>query len=138
MSESPRSHRRTVVFVTLAALVVPLGLATRSYPHVLPESLGKYPGDALWALVVFLVTAAVMRASSTTRTAAVALAIAFVVEFGQIYHAPWIDSVRDTTLGRLVLGAHFDAMDLLAYTVGVLVGVALDRMRPCARLKGVS
>ncbi len=33
--------------------VIALGLASRRYPFLLPAFLGKYPGDALWALMVF-------------------------------------------------------------------------------------
>lgn len=134
MSEPVRPLRRPVLCFALAGIVVLLGLASREYPGVLPAFLGKYPGDALWALVVFFLTAGILRGWSTLRTAVVALAIANVVEFGQLYHAPWIDAVRDTTFGRLVLGAHFDPLDLAAYALGVLVGVVVDRM--CPRVTG--
>ncbi|MDO4536447.1 MAG: DUF2809 domain-containing protein, partial [Clostridium perfringens] len=44
----------------------------------------------------------------------------------QIYHAPWIDSIRNTTLGGLVLGFGFLWSDILCYTIGIAIGVALD------------
>lgn len=31
----------------------------------------------------------------------------FVIEFSQLYHAEWIDQIRDTSLGGLVLGYGF-------------------------------
>lgn len=34
--------------------VIALGLASRKLPSLFPSILGKYPGDALWALMVFL------------------------------------------------------------------------------------
>lgn len=36
--------------------------------------------------------------------AAISLALAFLVELSQLYQAPWIDSVRQTTLGGLGAG----------------------------------
>ena len=45
-----------------------------------------------------------------------------VVELTQLYHAPWIESVRGTRVGILVLGATFNWPDLIAYGVGIVLG----------------
>jgi hypothetical protein len=55
-----------------------------------------------------------------------ALAFAWGVEFSQLYHAPWIDAVRATLPGRLVLGTTFNWPDLLAYALGVGLGALED------------
>jgi Protein of unknown function (DUF2809) len=64
--------------------------------------------------------------------ACVALGLCFAVEASQLLHAPWLDAVRATPLGHLVLGSGFDPRDLAAYAAGVLLGVVLDRMRAAA------
>ena len=56
--------------------------------------------------------------------AAISLALAFLVEISQLYHAPWIDSIRQTTLGGLVLGFGFLWTDFVCYSVGIATGVA--------------
>ncbi|MGC1717640.1 MAG: DUF2809 domain-containing protein [Isosphaeraceae bacterium] len=43
-----------------------------------------------------------------------------------MYHAPWIDSIRQTTLGGLILGFGFLWSDLACYAVGVVLGVLVD------------
>lgn len=91
----------------------------------------KYGGDALWSLMVFLGCGWIAPASPTLRLAAIAVVISWVVEFLQLYHAPWIDGIRSTLPGRLVLGQTFNPPDLLAYVVGVAAGVAAEyRWRP--------
>lgn len=45
----------------------------------------------------------------------------------QLYHAPWIDSIRATSLGGLVLGFGFLVSDLICYTCGVLIAYFFDR-----------
>ncbi len=60
------------------------------------------------------------------RLAGAALAFAFVIEFAQLYQAPWINAIRATTLGHLVLGTGFQWWDLLAYAVGVGFGWRCD------------
>jgi hypothetical protein len=44
----------------------------------------------------------------------------------QLYHAPWIDSNRGTTLGALVLGHGFVWSDLACYAVGVGLGASIE------------
>lgn len=54
--------------------------------------------------------------------AAISLALAFLVEISHLYHAPWIDLIRQTTLGGLVLGFGFLWSDLVCYSVGIATG----------------
>ncbi len=119
--------RSRPIYLLLALVVVGLGLASRKFTGFLPEVLGKYPGDALWALRVFLLIGLAAPRWASVRVACMALGLAFAVEFLQLYQAPWITSIRGATLGHLVLGSHFHAMDLLAYSVGVCVGLFAER-----------
>ena len=50
-----------------------------------------------------------------------ALTFSSAIEFLQIYHASWIDSIRGTTIGHLVLGSGFSWADIAAYSVGILL-----------------
>ncbi len=54
------------------------------------------------------------------------LLFSFAIEFSQLYHAPWIDSLRATRLGGLVLGFSFVWSDLLCYSAGVLIGAFVE------------
>lgn len=58
--------------------------------------------------------------SASTR-AAVALAVSWAVEFSQLWHAPWLEQLRATRLGPLVLGSGFDSRDLVSYAAGVVL-----------------
>lgn len=55
-----------------------------------------------------------------------ALVFSWSIEFLQLYHAPWIDSIRSTLMGRLVLGSTFNSPDLIAYLVGIAIGVSVE------------
>ena len=48
------------------------------------------------------------------------------VELSQLYHAPWIDSIRHTTIGGLILGFGFLWSDLACYSLGVGLGVLIE------------
>ena len=66
--------------------------------------------------------------ASTFHLASLAFATSCLVEFSQLYQASWLNSIRSTTLGHLVLGSTFSWFDMVAYAVGVLVGVFVDTM----------
>jgi hypothetical protein len=105
----------------------PIGLLWRSKLLPLPHFVAKYGGDSLWALVVFLCFGFAFPRGSTTRIALLAVGFAWSVEFLQLYHAPWINGIRSTSLGHLVLGNVFNSPDLLAYAVGVALGAWAER-----------
>lgn len=128
-------RRSRPLYAALVLAVIAAGLASRRFPDLLPAQLGKYPGDALWALMVLLLVGFARPAWSVTQVAVVALTTSFAVEFSQLYQADWINAVRHTRLGHLVLGSTFHAPDLLAYAVGVVFGAAMEclLLRPWSR-----
>ena len=118
--------RKRSLYISFALVTVVCGLMSRSYHIPLPGFVAVYAGDTLWALMVFWCLCLWLGQWETWKLAGVALLVSFAVEFSQFYHAPWIDSIRDTTLGGLILGFGFRASDLLCYALGVLAGAFVD------------
>jgi hypothetical protein len=58
--------------------------------------------------------------------AMVSLLFCYAIELSQMYHAPWIDDLRHTRAGGLVLGYGFLWSDLLCYTLGVTLGLLFE------------
>ncbi|GGG42792.1 hypothetical protein GCM10011378_18950 [Hymenobacter glacieicola] len=112
----------------LSLLTIALGVASRRFAPLWPAWVGTYAGDALWALLVFWLVGLGWPRWGSGRVGAVALSFAFGTEFSQLYHAPWLDALRHTWPGSLVLGQGFLWSDLLCYTLGVLAGVGLERV----------
>ena len=50
------------------------------------------------------------------------------IETSQLYHAPWIDAIRRTRPGALVLGYGFLWSDLACYAAGVALATAVERL----------
>ena len=88
----------------------------------MPAFLAEYAGDTLWALLLFLLISTLLAGRPVLARAAISLALAFLVEVSQLFHAPWIDSIRQSTLGGLVLGFGFLWTDLVCYTAGIATG----------------
>lgn len=108
-------------------LVVAAGLASRAFPF-LPAAWAQYPGDALWATMVYLGIAFLFPRIASLPLAGLALAVSFTVEFSQLYQGAWAQAVRATRLGHLVLGAGFDRIDLIAYVIGAAIGWISDHL----------
>ena len=118
--------RSIPLYVALACGTIGAGLASRRHPAMFPEWIARYAGDALWAALVFWLLALIGRRSSTLRIGAGAISIAFAIEVSQLYHAPWIDAIRDTRVGSLMLGSGFLWSDLVSYSVGIGCAAAAD------------
>lgn len=123
----PLLRRSRLRIVLLIGLVVPLGLFSRADLALL-AFVAEHAGDTLWALLVFLLTALLLPSRTTWQLALAALAFAFIIEFSQLYQAPWLDALRRSLPGRLVLGAGFLWIDLLRYTVGVILAALTDML----------
>ena len=123
IDRGPRS--RLLAFVLLL-LTIGLGLASRRYRGELPEFIGAYAGDALWATMVYWLASIALPRARIATLAAIAYGVSFAVELSQLHHAPWIDAIRATRLGALALGHGFLWSDLVCYAVGVGVAAMID------------
>ena len=127
MSRPPVLIRRSrVLYAGLVVLVVALGLASRRFADAFPDGVRLYAGDVLWAAMVYFAAAVVWRRAPVARIGVGALLFSVLVEASQLYHAPWIDAVRATRLGGLVLGFGFLWSDVVCYAIGVGLGAMVD------------
>lgn len=76
--------------------------------------------------MVYWLVAFVSPAASAVKVALTALVISYADECSQPYQAPWINAIRATTPGHLVLGSAFSWGDIVAYTVGIALVAPLD------------
>jgi len=118
-------RRRVGLFVALL-LVIPLGLATRKWGADLQVFIADNAGDALWTVAVYLTVAFGFPRLRSVTVGCVALAISFGVEFSQLIDVEWLNALRKTLPGRLLLGAGFLWIDLVRYAVGAVVVTMVD------------
>jgi hypothetical protein len=118
--------RNRLLYLLFLILVILSGLASRHYANLCPAWVQLYLGDALWALMVFILMGMIFNRKGSLWIALAAVTFSFCVEFSQLYHAPWIDSIRSTRLGGLVLGFGFLWSDLICYLAGISIGFTLE------------
>ncbi|MDA9492221.1 ribosomal maturation YjgA family protein [Bradyrhizobium sp. CCBAU 11361] len=129
--DNPTAPLRTsLVRAGLALVVIACGLSLRwhGFPLGLPAFVVKYGGSLLWATMVFLLVGVFVPRLSRMQIAAIAAAVAIVVEFSRLVHMPWLDAFRLTTAGALLLGRIFSLWNLVAYAAGIAFGIWIDRL----------
>lgn len=113
---------RRVWLLGAAAAVIAAGLTT----HLVGSGpVAGLLGDALYAVMLYLVLAFLLPRSRALVIGACALALCAVVELFQLTGLPslWANTFWPV---RLVLGAGFDPLDLIAYALGAGLTTAGD------------
>ena len=112
-----------VIYFYLIVLTIVIGLLSR-YFTVIP----LFIGDVLWALMVYFIVRFLFISKRLKFAVLISLLFCYAIEFSQLYKAPWIDNLRHTLFGRLVLGEIFLWGDLLSYTLGIAIGILIDNL----------
>lgn len=127
--------RNRLLYAVMIIIVVVLGLCARRMADVIPDFLDTYLGDALWAAMIFLGFGFIFKVAATRIVALIAISFCYLIELSQLYHANWIDRIRETTLGGLILGYGFLWSDLLAYSIGIGICVMIELLVIRRRMK---
>jgi len=110
-------------YLLCVVAIIAAGLLSRKIA-VIPA----WVGDALWAMMIYLLLRIAFIRTSVFKIIAFSLAFCFTIEVSQLYQASWINQTRSTLIGHLILGQGFLWSDLLAYTGGVLLIAMADSM----------
>ena len=122
VTEQPARNR---VWVAVAlAVTITLGLLSRRYP--LPGILAEYTGDALYTCAGFAGLALLFARTRTRSLAIAAFVLSAAVEFSQLLTWQWLEDLRQTLCGRLILGSGFKWPDMVAYFLGAMAAGAVD------------
>lgn len=119
-------NSKRLYYLMVLPVVICLGLLSRRLNAYIPDEIDLFLGDSLWALMIYLLIRIVFINWSQKKAAFIGLLFCFMIELTQLYHSNWIDAIRKTTLGGLVLGYGFLWSDLAAYLLGILLGYVID------------
>ncbi len=130
----PRKKIR-VYYLFAIALTILLGLASRKYGYSLPLVVAENAGDMLWAMMVYFGFRFLFVHNSFATAIWLSLLFSFGIEYSQLYQADWINQIRDTILGALILGKGFLFADLIRYSAGIMFASFLDKQIIKGRLQ---
>lgn len=80
--------------------------------------LRLYAGDVMWAVLFFQLFHLLLRRRSVLYLWTLTLLTTELIECSQLWHTPWLDQVRDTRVGGLLLGHGFLWSDVVCLVIG--------------------
>ena len=119
MISSERDRRARPLWMRLLVLCA-AGLFVRSRNTVSPNFFTAYFPDAAWTMAVYCGFGLLFCRDARLHFFA-SLAVSFLIELSQLWRPPFLETLRATTIGGLVLGYGFLWSDLVCYTVGACI-----------------
>lgn len=112
---------RKLIYLFLFVLCAWLAIATRTHSGWFPAPVVKYGGDTIWAGMFLFFLRMFFQRIVLWKLALICFALGVADETLQLYHAPWIEAIRHTRIGGLMLGFGFLWSDIICYAVGILM-----------------
>ena len=116
--------RRRLIYIFLVITTIVIGLLSRA--DFIPILIYPYLGDVLYALMVFFLLGLLFPSMPSIKLTLFAIIICFLIELSQLYQADWINAIRNTRFGGLLLGYGFLWSDLISYLIGGLLGFSIE------------
>jgi hypothetical protein len=119
--------KRRIIYFLLFVFFVWLALATRKHPDWFYHLIAKYGGDTIWAGEFLFFLRILFPKTRLLKLAILNYLFGVIVEVSQLWHTPWLDAIRHTQIGELMLGLGFMWSDLVCYAVGTFLawGIAI-------------
>ncbi|HWZ02756.1 MAG TPA: DUF2809 domain-containing protein, partial [Mucilaginibacter sp.] len=89
-------------YLILIIITIILGLLSR---HIVGIPL--FIGDILWATMIYFGFRFLFIKKPIKFIVIASLLFCYAIEFSQLYQAPWINNIRHTVIGGLILGEVF-------------------------------
>ncbi|WP_206619106.1 ribosomal maturation YjgA family protein [Flavobacterium cerinum] len=121
-------HFKRVLYSVVIVITIATGLFVRIKQAWFPNIVNLYLGDMLYAFMVYYIVSCIAINKNLILRSMIALLFCYCIEISQLYQAGWINEIRQTIPGKLILGSGFLWSDLLACFLGILAVVLVDNL----------
>ena len=120
--------RRYRLYLAIAMVVsVALGIGSRVYTVPLPAWLQNPAGTIFYELFWMFLVAYMIPELAAGAIAIIIFLLTTVLELLQLSQHPILETIRQTLVGRLLIGTSFDPWDFLHYFIGCMIGWVILR-----------
>lgn len=131
-NEKLKSKGRTNYLVAVFFMVA-LGLFSRRFSNLLPDFISQHAGDMLWSMMIYFGFRFLLGRKKILLAMVDSILFCFGIEFSQLYQADWINELRNSTMGALILGRGFLVVDLVRYLSGIAIACLVDKLLVCRK-----
>lgn len=115
-------NRQRLIIVLLLLIIIPIGFLTKFYSGPaqvwVNNSLGGFFYEIFWCLVF----AFIFVKAKPINIAVWVFIFTCLLEFLQLWHPAFLETLRNNFLGRTILGNSFNWMDFPYYFAGSFIG----------------
>ncbi|MGB5963498.1 MAG: DUF2809 domain-containing protein [Coleofasciculaceae cyanobacterium] len=119
MASSKKQYRLALIVGII--IILPLGYWVRFHSPA-PEWLNDLLGSVAYQILLMMLVAFCLPKTTPVWVAIGVCLFSCAIEFLQLWQAPFLQAIRATLPGRLVLGTTFSWSDFPAYFIGSFVG----------------
>jgi hypothetical protein len=112
-------------YFVITLITMFIGLMSRRYT-VGGDFIHDYVGDAIWAGMIYFGFRFLLPLAKIKSAIIAALVFCYFIEITQFNQSDWLNDLRHTTLGGLILGFDFLWSDILMYTLGIIAAAWMD------------
>lgn len=105
----------------LIVFLIPLGAFTKYYDGAAVLWVKYHFGDVLYEIFWSLLGALLFPQAALKKIVTIVFATTCVLEFLQLWHPPFLITIRSTFIGHAILGSHFDLWDFVYYALGCVI-----------------
>lgn len=116
-------NKTRITYFLVFLSIIFLGILSRKISFI-----PLWIGDFLYAVMIYFLVRIFLPFKNAFAIGCLSLLICYGIEFLQLYQADWIVALRKTLFGRYVLGQGFLWEDILAYTFGIFVVFAFEKI----------
>jgi hypothetical protein len=116
---------KKLIFLLLFLFCTWLALATRSHSQWFCHLVATYGGDTIWAAMFLFFLRIFFGTITLWKLALINFFLGASDEVLQLYQAPWIQAIRHTRIGGLLLGFGFLWSDIVCYAIGTLIAFVI-------------
>lgn len=128
-----RTGARRIAYACALACLCIVAIAVRKAHGSAPNFFNTYFPDTAWTMAVYCLLGLIFDRSPLFNGIG-ALAVSYLVELSQLWHPAFLETLRATRVGGLILGYGFLWSDLLCYSAGALVSFVVHALvQTCAR-----
>jgi len=106
-------------------ILVPLGLYTKIYSGPAAQWVNNSMGGVLYVVFWSLAFCFLLPGVKTRKIAAAVFLVTCLLEIMQLWHPPFLETVRSTFIGVTLIGNSFSWLDLVHYMIGFALSVLL-------------
>lgn len=112
---------KKLIYLLLFVFCTWLALATRTHSQWFHSLIATYGGDIIWATMFLFFLRIFFGKVTHWKLAIINFLLGAADETLQLYQVPWIQAIRHTKIGGLLLGFGFLWSDILCYAIGTFI-----------------